>query len=923
MRKLKGIGVSFLMIGIVCMLSSLTIAAEERIYTCYKLTKEPVLDGKLDDTGWKNVPEESGFVKRASNSLTSKQTYFKMGYTGQGIYIGIKCEEPEIEKVKAELKDMEKLWKDDSIEIFIFPKQAENYLQFIVNAIGSRWNGIGVYGLPQHIWDWQAKTYQGKGCWSVEIKIPFEIFEEIPKKGEIWHGNICRNIFTSRDKYSCWAAKCGGYHSTRDFAKIIFKDALLPEEVAKIEKNLIKRHLRKKVKKTESLIRKSEEARRQEIAQSKISLAILKKQLKQSGFHYDESWLVDKRLYGKRGPAYIKRVDPAKWSLVKDPVTREDFGGGFVGNVQNSEVYCMPPYDLGRYARLYELPSRKALENMAQHNILVTTHVSSVVSVEKHQEIKEIMGRNFLGYEVGEQDGWYIGIFAPHYKPDSRKQAQKLFWNWHEENWNVRIHHFATAVGSMNFPHEYGAMGYRMLGYEDSQGLPSTMMRWAFMRGASKQYGLLTYSVISTHNRFAVKIYTDYCKHGRTISSGFPCGPDKGPSLSLLKRLYYALFMYGASSIGYEIPMLSCVTEEKDKEGYPKLSPLGEINLKAVKWCRKHSKERGVQYTPVALLTDFGSGWMPPEHLMSSRRYLVWGNMPYEKRDYQIDNFFRWIYPQYEECSFFRDERGFLTPTPFGDKFDVLTSDAHQHILNQYQAVCLLGELEMTPDLIIKLNQFVENGGDLIVSAPQAKILGVEFCGVLVSDKMHCGHGGLSLSDQKVFEEKEYIYTEVVPKKAKVLAVSGNKLPLITAAESGKGRVIVITPDYWMTIRLEVDDGYNVHPQRYELLKVVQHILGQYFNDLDFIKIQGPEIQYIVNLTEDNKRLVLTLVNNDREVDWKGTVSLKEGKIVSAKEWMEEKELRSRQPIKISVPKGDLKVIEIMANRALFQPVSN
>lgn len=659
------------------------------------------------------------------------------------------------------------------------------------------------------------------------------------------------------------------------------------------------------------LIGSTIEEKQQKIAE----LSSLYIQLKQLGFSYPRAWLIDKRLYARNEFVHTQRVEPAKWSLVKDPVIWEDFDGGFMGNVHGNlnlsflNTYCKH-YDLGQHVRCFWLVSRELWENVAQRNLKVTAGVAKF-PIEKHNEIQNIMGRRFLGYEVGESDGYFISSTAPEYKPTSRREAQKLFRDSQD---NTRAHHFTTALGSLNFPHEYGALGYRMLGYEDSQGLPSTMMRWAFLRGASKQYGLLSYSNISVFNRWGMKRYD---KGGKWY--GMECGPDNGPSLGLLKRLYYTIFLYGASSIGYETPYVSCVIpEKKDEEGYPKLSPLGEINVEAVKWCRKHSQDRGIQYTPVALLIDSVSGWVPPKHLYSGEYYQVWGNMPYEKGDYQIDNFFRWIYPQYEDCSYFRDERGYLTATPFGDKFDVLTSDVHQRILDQYQVACLLGELEMPPDLMTKLNEFVKSGGDLIVSASQAKILGAEFCGVIVSDKMRRGSGGLSLSDGKMFEEKDYIYSEVTPERAKVLAVSEDKIPLITVAESGKGRVIVITPEYWMTTRLKVDDEGDVHPQRYELLKVVQHILGQYFKDLDFIEVDGEEIQYIVNVTDNTKRLLVTLVNNSPIDDWQGSISLKTGKIVRAKELMEEKKLSTRKPIRISVPKGDLRVVEIISDEPLF-----
>ena len=54
-----------------------------------------------------------------------------------------------------------------------------------------------------------------------------------------------------------------------------------------------------------------------------------------------------------------------------------------------------------------------------------------------------------------------------------------------------------------------------------------------------------------------------------------------------------------------------------------------------------------------------------------------------------------------------------------------------------------------------------------------------------------------------------------------------------------------------------------------------------------------------------------------------GTVSLKEGKILKAREWMKEKELSAGRSINVKVPKGDLRVIEIIADKPLFHPVKN
>ncbi|MBT9151495.1 MAG: hypothetical protein DDT40_01691 [candidate division WS2 bacterium] len=220
------------------------LQAEEKIYPCYRLTIEPVLDGKIrDDIAWKNIPQETGFVKLGSDSLASKQTFFRMAYSSEALYIGIECEEPEMKKIKAELKDMGDLWTEDSIEIFLFPRGADNYFQFVVNTIGSRWSyeyvQVLVRGPKIPLGNWQAKTYKGKDYYSVEIRIPFEIFGKIPGNKEEWTGNICRNILTSGDRHTTWAHLKRGFHQPDNFGWILFAGKFSAEETRKARDRII------------------------------------------------------------------------------------------------------------------------------------------------------------------------------------------------------------------------------------------------------------------------------------------------------------------------------------------------------------------------------------------------------------------------------------------------------------------------------------------------------------------------------------------------------------------------------------------------------------------------------------------------------------------------------------------------------------
>lgn len=234
MRHFLLLGFSILLV----FLSSVTWGEEAKVYSCHRLIKEPILDGKIrDDLVWENIPWEGDFVKLGTDSFASKQTLFKTGYTGKALYIGIGCLEPEVKQLKLKLNGGP-LFEEDSVEIFIFPKGAENYFQFVVNAIGSRWNGIG-WGRQQPLWNWQAKGHKGENFYFVEVKIPFEILKTIPKGKEKWRINFCRNIVsTFGDRYTSWAYMVDSFHEPNNFGTIIFEDSILTEEIANLEERL-------------------------------------------------------------------------------------------------------------------------------------------------------------------------------------------------------------------------------------------------------------------------------------------------------------------------------------------------------------------------------------------------------------------------------------------------------------------------------------------------------------------------------------------------------------------------------------------------------------------------------------------------------------------------------------------------------------
>ncbi|MCM8758831.1 MAG: hypothetical protein NC906_03540 [Candidatus Omnitrophica bacterium] len=222
--------------------NSPVVTEEESLYECYWLKEAPVIDGKMDDACWQNIPAARCFFLIGGNEFALvKPSVFKAGWDGENFYFGFMASEPETGKIISKRLDGDKfLWTEDSVELFLFPPDADAW-QFIINAIGSRWNGRGDTGTTLPLQNWQAKSYIGNDSWSVEVKIPFGIFKKIPADGEKWKINVGRNNLTGpvEERVSCWPRIKKSFHEIDNFGTLVFKKDLLDARTAKIKEDMI------------------------------------------------------------------------------------------------------------------------------------------------------------------------------------------------------------------------------------------------------------------------------------------------------------------------------------------------------------------------------------------------------------------------------------------------------------------------------------------------------------------------------------------------------------------------------------------------------------------------------------------------------------------------------------------------------------
>jgi hypothetical protein len=344
------------------------------------------------------------------------------------------------------------------------------------------------------------------------------------------------------------------------------------------------------------------------------------------------------------------------------------------------------------------------------------------------------LGERWLGTDIGEQDGRYVGGYADQMTPASADRfEQYLNFHRHFARMSDDLGHRHAALVSLNYGHYLLKEGtFTFIGAETAQALPNNQVYYAFIRGAGKQYGVPWFGNASIYNRWGYKTYG-----AAGGSGGDTHGPTKGTSLSLLKRLLYSHVLYNCMVVGFENGWFDNA----------KLSPIGRIQQSAQRWVREHGQP-GVMLTPVALLLDFNAGWTFPRHLYSDKVYRVWGNLPYGPGDYLTDAVLDLLYPGYANSSYFHEESGFIAPTPYGDVADCLLSDAPAWLLRRYAVIVVAGELAGGREVRDKLQAYVEDGGHLFLTAANLAKLpgGIAGCtNTATTTTVNCGRGRLTL----------------------------------------------------------------------------------------------------------------------------------------------------------------------------------
>lgn len=407
----------------------------------------------------------------------------------------------------------------------------------------------------------------------------------------------------------------------------------------------------------------------------------------------------------------------------------------------------------------------------------------------KTQMMEDILQDRYMGFDLGEQDGRYWA--------DCRSIDFPMSPNYTERYLNAMKYMQRAAVDQgdiisllsvkwfWHYPIKDGFITIAGAETQNKTFTSSGQVQYAFIRGASKQYGLLWYGDISVFNSWGWKTYG--------TENDPNTSPNKGNSVSWMKRMLLTQYQYNASILGFE----GSKFHEKQKNE-AKLSPIGQLQTDMQNFVRKYPKP-GPQHTPVAFLLDFFSGWMTPSDPFPDK-YKVWNYLPYKKGDFLTHELLKIFYQDYDQNGLNKNEYGGLSNTPYGDALDILLSDTRATTLSRYQVVVVAGELKTNlHEVSDKLNDYTKQGGHLVITIENAQKLfpGLNLIKPFEYEEIKNGKGRITIihcremgieQDNKL-NDKVKSYLDGIFKTTRIFSV-GDSLGYVTNIE-GEGKFML------------------------------------------------------------------------------------------------------------------------------------
>ena len=219
-------------------------ASEPIIYHCPKVSKPPVINGRINDAAWK-CAQVVTLVDAAKGGKCAQTTTARMCWDDRNLYVAFDCADKDIYGTFRKHDD--RLFEQEVVEVFLDPDDnPKRYYEIevsprnvVFDALIDNPDGQSAGALSDFGWNCKglrtAVVVDGtldnrqdvdRG-WTVELAIPFRsIGRSTPKPGEEWRGNLYRiDRFPEPMEFQAWSPTLrdpANFHVPKQFGTILF-----------------------------------------------------------------------------------------------------------------------------------------------------------------------------------------------------------------------------------------------------------------------------------------------------------------------------------------------------------------------------------------------------------------------------------------------------------------------------------------------------------------------------------------------------------------------------------------------------------------------------------------------------------------------------------------------------------------------------
>ncbi|MBN1939692.1 MAG: carbohydrate binding family 9 domain-containing protein, partial [Candidatus Aminicenantes bacterium] len=188
---------------ILCLILVSPLSAGGPTQKAVRAEAPPVVDGRLDETIWRESEPFSGFLQvfPTSGAAPSERTELRVAFDGSFLYLAVRCDDSDPARISAnsmahDVSDFFRGASDDVVKVILDPFQdMRNAYLFTINARGGRSEGLASGERASLNWDgiWEAKARIDERGWSCEMAIPFKTLSFKPGLST-WGINVERYI---------------------------------------------------------------------------------------------------------------------------------------------------------------------------------------------------------------------------------------------------------------------------------------------------------------------------------------------------------------------------------------------------------------------------------------------------------------------------------------------------------------------------------------------------------------------------------------------------------------------------------------------------------------------------------------------------------------------------------------------------------